>query len=317
MNAHGVPLVVHEEVRTALKEGAPVVALESTLLAHGLPKGQGFSVSQTLESVVRASGAIPATIAIADGRCLVGLDGAGLESFLSRDVGKASTRDVCLALARGGAYATTVASTMLVASLAGIRVFASGGIGGVHRDASQTFDESPDLLALARYPVAVVCAGAKAILDLPKTVQRLETLGVPVIGYHTSEFPAFYHGRSGLPVDAQVRAPSEIAPILHARWRLLGQGGLLVVRPPPANDCLPAEAVETQIQAALKKAVSSEVVGPKLTPFLLSELSRASDIDSVRTNIALVKANAELAAGLASAWASFTSNAAGSLDVHP
>ena len=208
-----------EEVEEAIAARRPIVALESTLLAHGLPPERRAPVADHLERIVREAGAVPATIAIVDQALRVGLDAEALERIVSGDALKASVRDLPIALAQGGVWATTVASTMAIAARAGIRVFATGGIGGVHRDAPQSFDESADLTALARYPLVVVSAGAKAVLDLPKTMERLETLGVPVIGFKTDELPAFYHAHSGVPLSVRVDQVCEIPPIMTAALR--------------------------------------------------------------------------------------------------
>lgn len=294
-------LTFTEEVEDAIAERRGIVALESTLLAHGLPAERRAEVGRRLEAVVREAGATPATIALIDGRLHVGLDDTSLARVIDGQATKASLRDLPLAIADGGVWATTVASTMAVAARAGVRVFATGGIGGVHRGAAQTFDESADLTALARYPVAVVCAGAKSVLDLPKTLERLETLGVPVLGYRTDELPAFYHGASGLPVTARVDSPEHVAQVMAAQLDVLAGGGLLVTQPPPAADAQDPEQVDRLIAAALAAAEAKGVRGRAVTPFLLSALAEASSGDVVRTNVSLVEANARLAAEIAAA----------------
>lgn len=288
-----------EEVEDAVAELRPLVALESTLLAHGLPGDRRVEVARGLEAAVRAEGAVPATVALLDGRLCLGLDDAALERIVSGAAEKASLRDLPVAVAEGGVWATTVASTMAVAHRAGIRVFATGGIGGVHRGAETTFDESADLAALAKYPVAVVCAGAKSVLDLPRTLERLETLGVPVLGYGTSELPAFYHARSGLPVSHRVDTPDAVAAILGAQFDQLMGGGVLVCQPPPASEAQAPDRVDALIADALAAAEASGVRGRAVTPFLLGALDRASEGDVVRTNVALVTHNAKLAARIA------------------
>lgn len=293
------PLQFHPEVRAALRERRPVVALESTLLAHGLPDERRAQVAHDLEAVVRQEGAVPATIAVFGGRLHVGLDEAGLARIIGPGVKKASIRDLGLALARPEeTFATTVASTMFVAAKAGVRFFATGGIGGVHRGASATFDESADLPALARHPVLVVCAGAKAVLDLPKTLERLETLGVPVVGFKTRELPAFYSASSGLPLPAWSESEAELARIF-AHHRALVGGGMLVVQPPPPTVALPRSEVDGLIEEALSTAEKEGITGAKVTPFLLSWMACATEDRVVETNIALVEENARLAARIA------------------
>lgn len=292
-------LALSDEVAEALGVGRPVVALESTLLAHGLPAERRRSVALELEGICRAEGAAPATIAILDGRLRVGLDDEALARVIDGTARKASLRDLAPAVALGGVWATTVASTLAVAARCGIRWFATGGLGGVHRGVSETYDESADLLALARYPVGVVCAGAKSVLDLPKTLERLETAGVPLVGFRTDELPAFYHPHGGLPLTCRVDTAEEAARIAVARFDRLGQAGLVVCQPPP--EPLPAAEVEAHIRAAVEEADRRGVGGRELTPFLLAELARRTDGASVRANVALVEANARLAARLAGA----------------
>jgi len=288
------------EVQIALDAGRPVVALESTLIAHGLPRPVNLEVARKLETTAREAGATPATIAIVGGEIRVGLDDASLEYLANASsVRKVSRRDAPIVVAQKGDGATTVAATMWVAAQAGIRVFATGGIGGVHR--GQPFDVSADLPELARTPVVVVCAGAKAILDLPLTLEWLETHGVPVIGYRCDEFPAFYTRRSGLPVDARVDTPEEAAAIVGAKWRLGIEGGVLVVVPVPADLELDAAAGEAAIQAALAEAERNGVRGKAITPFLLERVSRLTGGESLRANVALLENNARVAAELATA----------------
>jgi pseudouridine-5'-phosphate glycosidase len=245
------------------------------------------------------SRAAPRRRARVDGQFCAGLDEHTLSRVAFDGAEKASLRDLCVALGLGGTWSTTVAATMAIAARAGIRVFATGGIGGVHREAQSTFDESADLAALAQYPVLVVCAGAKAVLDLPKTMERLETLGVPVIGYRTSELPAFYHGKSGLSLVCRIDAAEEIARVMHAQLDRLSLGGLLVVQPPPAEFAQDPEVVRALIHGALERARSAGVHGRSVTPFLLSALDQASGGEFVDTNIALVEENARLAARIA------------------
>ncbi len=294
-----VPLRTTDEIRAALADGRPVVALESTLLAHGLPPERRRVVAESLEATVRTEGAVPATLAILDGALRVGLDAEALDRIVDGHARKASLHDVAVAIATGGVWATTVATTMAIAARAGIRVFATGGIGGVHRGAERSFDESADLAALARFPVAVVSAGAKSVLDLPRTLERLETLGVPVIGVGTDELPAFYHGHSGLPLRHRIDALPELARVLSARFDQLHEGGVLVVQPPPAELAQDPERIEAEILAALARAEAEGVRGAAVTPHLLAALNRATGGDVVRTNVALVESNARLAARLA------------------
>jgi len=291
-------LEVSPEVQNALDAGRPVVALESTLITHGLPRPINLEVARKLEATVREAGATPATIAIIGGIIHVGLDAASLEYLAqASNVRKVSRRDLPIVVAHKGDGATTVAATMWIAARAGIRVFATGGIGGVHR--GQPFDVSADLPELARAPVAVVCAGAKAILDLPLTLEWLETHGVPVIGYQCDEFPAFYSRSSGLPVDARADTPEEAAAIIQAKWRLEMEGGALVTVPIPTEWELDAASGEVAIQTALVEAEQKGIRGKVVTPFLLERVSQLTGGESQRANIALLENNARVAAELA------------------
>ncbi len=288
------------EVRQALDEKKPVVALESTLITHGLPRPVNLEVARALEATVRDAGAVPATIAILRGHMTVGLSPEQLEHLAHSDlVRKCSRRDIPIVMARGEDGATTVAGTMIIAEAAGIRVFATGGIGGVHR--GQPFDISADLDELGRTPVAVVCAGAKAILDLPLTLEALETRGVPVIGYGTSDFPAFYSRASGLPVDVQCDTPDEVADIIRARDALAMPAGILVAAPVPVSDSLPSAVIEDAIEQALEEARIKGIRGKGITPFLLAHVSDVTGHRSMQTNIALLRNNARIAAGIAKA----------------
>jgi pseudouridine-5'-phosphate glycosidase len=291
-----------DEVRTALADGAPVLALESTIVAHGLPWPDNLAIGRALEQAARDAGVVPATIAVFDGIARVGLDGAQLER-LARDAAsfaKANAADLAVVLARGGNAATTVSSTAILAARAGIRVFATGGIGGVHRGDAQ--DISSDLTTLARTPIAIVSAGAKAILDLPRTLELLETLGVLVIGWGTDEFPAFYTRESGLRLEHRCDAVDELARILAVRWQF-GQCGALVANPIPERDALPASRIDAAIDSAVAAAANSGIGGKALTPFLLAELARATGGDSVRANRALALNNVRVGAAIARAWA--------------
>jgi pseudouridylate synthase len=292
------PLLIQPEVRTALEAGRPVVVLESTVISHGLPWPQNMETALNMEAAVRAGGAVPATVAILGGEVRVGLSAAEVEHLArAKGVWKVSRRDYPVVLARKLDGATTVAGTMMAAHWAGIRVFATGGIGGVHR--GDRTDVSADLPELARTPVAVVCAGAKAILDLPATLEWLETHGVPVIGYGTDQFPAFFSRESGLPLDARADSPAEAAAILRAAGRLnLGSGALICV-PCPAEATRPAAEMEQAIERALQAASAEGVRGKAVTPFLLARVSALTAGESQRANLALLENNARVAAEIA------------------
>ncbi len=288
-------------VREAIAARRPVVALESTVIAHGLPRPTNLETARLLEADIRGAGALPATIAIADGATVVGADDVLLER-LARELGvrKVSTRDLAPLLASGrsgGLGATTVATTVEIAAAAGIAVFATGGIGGVHRGAERTFDISADLGALARHPVCVVCAGAKLILDLPKTLEVLETLGVPVIGFGTDELPAFYARSSGLRLA--YRVDDAMAAALIVRAQLERGAGVLVVVPIPAPDELDRAEMEHEVDAALAAAQRAGVSGAALTPFLLSRMSDTTSGRTLAANVALLRNNARVAAAIA------------------
>lgn len=299
------PIRLAPEVAAALAAGRPVVALESTLLAHGLPRSDSGRVAAAVEAAVRAAGAVPATVAVLAGVVRVGLDEPGLRRITAPDgVRKLSARDLPAAVATGADGATTVAATALVAARAGIRVFATGGLGGVHRDARETFDESADLAALARAPVAVVCSGVKSILDVGATLERLETLSVPVLGYRTDRFPGFYLTDSGYPVPWRVDTPDDVAAVLAARDRLrLGSAAVVVANPVPPDRQLDPARHDRLLQAALADAAAAGVRGAALTPFLLDRLHRTTAGDSLAANVALVLGNAELAGRIAVAAA--------------
>ncbi len=297
-------LHVSPEVAAALRAGRPVVALESTLITHGLPHPANVETALAMEAAVRAGGAVPATIAVLAGRITVGLTRADIDRLGSLPAGrvrKCSRRDLPIAVARGDDGATTVAGTMIVAQLAGIQVFATGGIGGVHRGAP--FDVSADLLELGRTPVAVVCSGAKSILDLPLTHEVLETQGVPVIGLGTDTLPAFYSQSSGLPVDVRVESPAEAAHIIAAARRLGAQHGLLVTVPVPDAEALPAEKMEDAIRRATDEATATNIHGKAVTPFVLARVAELTCGESRRANIALLVNNARVAAEIAVALA--------------
>jgi pseudouridine-5'-phosphate glycosidase len=329
MSVQGVKsqyLIVRPGVQEALDRGRPVVALESALITHGLPRPQNLETARRLEEVVREQEATPATVAVLKGRIQVGLTAEDLERLAeNREARKVSRRDLALAVAKGWDGGTTVAATMWIAHQAGIQVFATGGIGGVHRPvasrqmsvARQTdeglttdywvlaTDISADLPELARTPVAVVCSGAKAILDLPLTLEWLETYGVPVLGYGTDELPAFTSRGSGLPVDLRVDSPEEAARVIRARWELGLEGGVLIAVPIPTADEIPREVMEAAIAQALTEAEAQGVGGKAVTPFLLAQISQITGGASLRANIALLENNAVVAVQIARALAEF------------
>jgi pseudouridine-5'-phosphate glycosidase len=294
-------LELHPRVAKALRTGQPVVALESTLISHGLPWPLNLETARAAEEAVRAENAEPATIAVWHGRPTIGLTDAQLaELAQSKDVVKASRRDLAAAVVLKQTAATTVAATLYLAHRAGIRLFATGGIGGAHRGAEFEWDISADLLELARTPVAVVCAGAKSILDLPRTLEILETLGVPVVGYGTDEFPAFYVRSSGQPVSARVDSPEAAAAMLAAHWALDG-AGVVVAQPGAEELALEPEEFADALRKAEEQAGSAGVRGKELTPFLLARLAEETSGKTLRANQALVVANARLAARIARA----------------
>jgi len=296
---------LHPDVASALADQRPVVALESTIISHGMPWPQNAETALAVEAEVREHGAVPATIAVIDGRLKAGLTSDQIERLgrSGAEVAKVSRRDMALLVARGGTGATTVAATMIVAALAGIRVFATGGIGGVHRGAETSFDISADLQELARTPVAVVCAGAKSILDLRLTLEYLETHGVPVLGYRTDRLPAFFTRDSGLELDARLEQPADIARVMKAQWALGFNGGMVVANPIPAEFALPEEAVHQAIEQALADAQAQGLSGKAVTPFLLARVNALTGGVSLAGNIQLVLNNARLAAAVAVAYA--------------
>lgn len=289
------------EVAEALKEGLPVVALESTIVAHGMPYPANLETAREVESIVRNEGAIPATVAVVDGHLQVGCSPAMLERLATeQEVAKVSRRDLPLVLAQGQLGATTVSGTLIGAGLAGISVFVTGGIGGVHRGAEHTWDVSADLEELALQKVAVVSAGAKSILDLPKTLEVLETKGVTVLGYGTDVLPAFFTPDSGLPLVHRADSPAEVASAMAAKWGLGLQGGMLVANPVPDQHGFDAEEATKK---ALAAAADQGVEGKSLTPFLLKHIAEATDGKSLAANVALVKHNARVGAQIAVAYA--------------
>ncbi|WP_096188156.1 pseudouridine-5'-phosphate glycosidase [Evansella halocellulosilytica] len=282
-----------DEVLEAKKTGAPIVALESTIISHGMPYPQNVETAKRVEQIIREQGAVPATMAIIDGKIKVGISNQELEYLAKeKNVVKVSRRDLPAVLSKCKTGATTVAATMICAELAGIEVFVTGGIGGVHRGAESTMDISADLQELAKTNVAVVCAGAKSILDIGLTLEYLETYGVPVIGYETEEFPAFYSRKSGFQVDVKTSSPNETAEVLKTKWDLGLRGGAVVGNPVPESAELPAELISSMIENALKEAEEQGISGKDTTPFLLARLKDMSEGKTLTTNIALVEHNA-------------------------
>ncbi len=296
-------LRVSKEVQQALQDGNAVVALESTIISHGMPYPQNLETARQLEQDVRNAGAIPATVAIIDGVYAVGLSDDDLSRLSTdSDVGKAGRRDLASVFARKQTAATTVATTMIGAAWAGIPLFATGGTGGVHRGSSQTMDISADLYELAHTPVAVVSAGVKSILDIGKTLEYLETLGVPVLGFRTGVFPAFYTRDSGSAVTDIVEDAEEVASILRARWESGVGGGVLVANPIPESDAMDPAYIEGIIEGALQDAGDRGIVGKEVTPFLLGRIVELSNGRSLKANIALVRNNARVAGEIAVAY---------------
>ena len=305
-----IDLNLTDEVRTALAEGRPVVALESTIISHGMPYPANVAMAREVEEIIREHDVTPATIAVLDGVPWIGLDDAGLELLGSAGQGgagsirKVSIRDLPYVVARKEHGATTVAATMRLANLAGIRVFTTGGLGGVHRGASSTFDESADLTELALTAVTVISAGVKSILDIGLTLERMETLGVPVLGYRTDDFPAFYTRTSGYAVPLRVESPEEIAALMRAKDELGIQGGISVANPIPEADEIPHERIDAIIDQALADLDRLGITGKDTTPYLLGRIVEITGGDSLTANIALVKNNAHLGAEIAAAFAS-------------
>jgi len=291
-------LEISPEVNEALSHGQPVVALESTIISHGMPYPQNVATALQVEAQVRAHGAVPATIAIVDGKLKAGLSTQDIETLGrgGHSVIKVSRRDMPFVVAAKQSGATTVAATMIIAAMAGIRVFATGGIGGVHRDAPQSFDISADLQELAQTPVAVVCAGAKSILDLRLTLEYLETQGVPVVGYQTHTLPAFFTRESEFAVNYRLDSPADIAQALHVKWALSLKCGMVIANPIPEAYAMPGRVIDGAIEQALQEARLQAVGGKELTPFLLARVSEITGGDSLVANIQLVLNNARLAA---------------------
>jgi pseudouridylate synthase len=291
-----------DEVREAIADGAGVVALESTIIAHGLPRPRNLDVARELESVVRGAGAVPATIAMLDGEVHVGLEDWGLRRVAGHEVAKLSVRDLPLAASRRANGATTVAATAHLAAAAGIRVFATGGLGGVHRDARESWDESADLLALSRTPIVVVAAGVKSILDVGATLERLETLGVAVAGWRTSRFPGFYLADGGFDLDWRVDSAEEVVAAMAAADELGVRSALLVANPIAVEEQLDPAEHERVLAEGLELARAQGVTGKAVTPFLLDHLHRATEGRSLEVNVAVARANAAVAGAIAAAW---------------
>ena len=293
-------LVFSEEVRAARAAGQPIVALESTIISHGMPYPQNVQTAREVEQIIRNGGAVPATIAIMDGKICVGLSDAQLEQLgNTAGVLKVSRRDLPYVLSQRKLGATTVAATMICAELAGIRVFVTGGIGGVHRGAASSFDISADLQELAHTSVAVVCAGAKSILDLPLTLEYLETHGVPVVSIGQAQFPAFFTRDSGLNADFQLDSAAELADFIQTKWTLGLNGGVVVANPVPSEHAMPKAEIDAMTEQALREADAQGISGKAVTPFLLERIKQLTEGRSLDTNIALVKNNALLGAALA------------------
>jgi pseudouridine-5'-phosphate glycosidase len=303
MSAPHPMLALSAEVEAALREGTPVVALESTIISHGMPYPRNVAMAQEVEGIIRDGGAVPATVAVLDGVPRVGLSADELETLGSHpEVAKVSLRDLPHVVARRSHGATTVASTMRLAALAGIPVFVTGGLGGVHRGAAATFDISADLTELGQTSVAVVSAGVKSILDIGLTLETLETLGVPVVGFGTDEFPAFYSRSSGHRAPLRVDTAEELAAMMHAKWELGLAGAISVANPVPEEDEIPAAEITGLIEQALAECDERGVSGKDITPFLLGRIVELSGGRSLETNIALVRSNARLGAALALAY---------------
>ena len=304
-------LDIAPEVCLALQQGQPVVALESTIISHGMPYPQNVATALRVEAEVRNSGALPATIAVIDGRLTAGLSAAQIEALgrAGPAVAKVSRRDLPFIVATEQTGATTVAATMIIAAMAGIRVFATGGIGGVHRGAAQTFDISADLQELARTPVAVVCAGAKSILDLGLTLEYLETHGVPVLGYRTGQLPAFFTQDSGFAVDYRLDDAGDIARLLQTKWAMGLGGGVVIANPIPTAHAMPRAVIDAAIAQALSDAQAQGISGKQTTPFLLERVNALTGGDSLAANIELVLNNARLASAVAVALAGLEARA--------
>ena len=300
-------ILLSDEVKSALSKGTPVVALESTIISHGMPYPENVKTARKLEDIIRAEGSVPAIVAVADGKLHVGISDALLERLATeKGVLKVSRRDIPTALASGAIGATTVSATLIAAHRAGVRVFVTGGIGGVHRGAEKTFDISADLEELAVSNVAVISAGVKAILDLPKTLEVLETKGVPVVGFQTDDLPAFYTRKSGLKLVAKADSPNEIASMMKSKWDCDIEGSILVMNPIPKEFEADADIINVSIDEALALADKKGVCGKEITPFLLAHIAKVTGGDSLAANIALVENNARVGAQVAKAYSLLT-----------
>jgi pseudouridylate synthase len=296
-------LEIHPEVKQALSEKRPVVALESTIISHGMPYPQNINTAIEVENIVRENGAVPATIAIFNGKCFAGLTKEQLEYFASaKDVWKVSLRDMPFVISKNLYGATTVAATMRIAAMAGIKIFVTGGIGGVHRDAASTMDISADLTEMAQTSVAVVSAGVKSILDIRLTLEYLETKGIPVVTIGQDEFPSFYTRNSGFHSPLRLDSASEIANLLHTKWGLRLNGSVLIANPVPVEQEIMADEMEIHIQQALKAASENKITGKEVTPFLLKYITDHTRGESLEANIALIKHNAKAGADIAVAF---------------
>ena len=300
-------ILLSDEVKSALKKGKPIVALESTIISHGMPYPENVKTTKKLEEIIREEGCVPAIVAVADGKLHVGISDLLLERLATESgVLKVSRRDMPVALASGALGATTVSGTLIAAHRAGVRVFVTGGIGGVHRGADKTFDISADLEELAVSNVAVVSAGVKAILDLPKTLEVLETKGVPVVGYQTDELPAFYTRKSGLKLTSRADSPNEIASMMKAKWGCEIDGSILVANPIPKEFEADSKMINASIDEALAMADKKGVSGKNITPFILAHISKVTGGKSLAANVALVENNARVGAQLAKAYSLLT-----------
>lgn len=298
-----LPLSISPEVSEALSAGRPVVALESTIISHGLPRPDNLVAARRFEQQLRDADVVPATIAVLDGVMKAGLTDAELERVAGEDMAKLSMRDLPVVLAQGGSGATTVAATSFVADLAGIRVFATGGLGGIHRGASTTFDESNDLTALSQVPITVVSAGVKSVLDIGATLERLETLGITVLGYGTDEFPAFWLRSSGEPLDWTVATGGEVAAVMESREQLELCTAIVVANPLPGDQQLDPDLHDRVLAEALRRCEEKGVEGKEVTPFLLSTIVELTDGESLAVNLRIVENNIRVAADIATAWA--------------
>ena len=298
-----IDMDISTEVQQAIKTGLPIVALESTIISHGMPFPQNLKTALTVEKIIREESAVPATIAILNGRIKIGLSQHELEQFAKQtSQRKVSRRDLPLVISQKQSGGTTVAATMICAKLAGIAVFVTGGIGGVHRESENTMDISADLMELAQTNVAVVCAGIKSILDIPRTLEYLETQGVPVIGYKTEEFPAFYTPSSGSLVHSRLDTPEEIAHCMKIKWKLGLDGGIVIGNPVQEQDAMDASIIQQAISEALRDAAQKQIEGKNVTPFLLERINRLTMGESLKSNISLVCNNAHLGAKIAVAY---------------